>query len=145
MISLYLDKTKVTFLSVANLKYYCKYNNTCCVYSITSHYFPVVSYDLDFSAVVCQGKKVRMRCPYDYSLKVTSAMYGRHLVSVCNYEERPSAAVTTMCDFTSVMGVVKAMCDKKEMCEFTVNSDMLGDDCPDVNKYLKVSYLCQRK
>ena len=95
--------------------------------------------------MVCEDDKVKLRCPQNYSLHVVSAEFGRQVASVCSHTTQAAGRVSTMCGMESVVRRVREICGSNNMCQFKVTSDTLGAVCPAVFKYLKVTYLCQRK
>ncbi|XP_038058912.1 adhesion G-protein coupled receptor G2-like isoform X2 [Patiria miniata] len=89
--------------------------------------------------VTCEGDDFFISCSSGSTIDVQWALYGREDQSqVCRtYRARPCG------DPATSLAVIQEFCQGEERCGFPVsNSQVGGDPCPNVAKYLVVRYSC---
>ena len=91
-----------------------------------------------------------MSCPLDYQLSVTSAFYGRDDNVTCDSTSDVSFSnhsTSELCDVSGTLEIMRSRCDGRRECVVQTDAATLDplDECPDVFKFLRVSFLCVRK
>lgn len=79
-----------------------------------------------------------LNCESDKVISVVNAKYGKWISSIC-----PSLSNSNeLCYGIDVTGVIKNHCDNNRRCQLPASSELLGQTCPDLKKYLEVKYRC---
>ena len=85
---------------------------------------------------ICNKQVTKINCPLDQLITVTYAMFGRISIRKCqfgNYKYDKCSSIKT--DF------VGKLCNNRNSCD-VYGSLNLDDPCPDISKYLDVTYAC---
>lgn len=91
-----------------------------------------------FEGVNCDNERMTLQCQ-DRVIMVTDAMYGRQDDETCPVDDTSRLGRCTSPDtFTKL----SQLCNYKHKCDITVITDLLGDPCPEINKYLTVTITC---
>ena len=111
-------------------------------------------------AVACEGQSARLACAGagDAVIQVAAAVYGRLEKSTCphatNTRHDWAAAASEMalrCHMSAHDRVraIDEACNGKRSCSLTASNDFFkqtgGDPCPNIFKYLEVTYTCVQK
>ncbi|CAI4221029.1 unnamed protein product [Auanema sp. JU1783] len=92
---------------------------------------------------VCEGDEAFLQCPPGQVIKIELANFGRFSLKVCI---DPSAVEDylddTICRNPRTLGIMQKKCDGFRDCKFSVNRYMFPDPCPEVSKYLEMTYSC---
>ena len=97
--------------------------------------FPDVS---DLSFALCADQKGFIRCEKGNKIRVKSAIYGRTDNKVC---PGGNTNTRTCRSLTSEMKV-KWSCNGYRTCHLHASSQIFGNPCMNVSKYLQVTYGC---
>jgi hypothetical protein len=93
------------------------------------------------SETVCEGHGFSIGCPSNQRLHIISALYGRNSEKVCLHNSMSDLN----CKSSTAEDNVKSLCNDKQSCEFTVNTNTVSDGkdpCQGTYKYLDVKYQC---
>ncbi|XP_033635214.1 uncharacterized protein LOC117296416 [Asterias rubens] len=93
----------------------------------------------DASLLVCEGEELSIFCAPGETIVIIEAVYGRSE----DFQKCPSATQPRgVCDDGSALSVTRTKCQRKESCILPVSSEVFGDPCFGVKKYLEVDYQC---
>lgn len=98
------------------------------------------------TAHACDGETLSIRCPSRTSVAVLSAFYGRRVPSpyLCPYTNLNMTEENTDCTSTTAIQKVMSECQDRQECQIPVVSPVFGQDpCPEIRKYIIVSYKCK--
>jgi len=88
--------------------------------------------------ILCEGNDIDIQCPYDETIAITHANYGRTDGTTC-----PHALIkTTDCTDAGHTAMLQAECDGKNKCRVWSRNSFWGDTCDGTHKYLDVDYDC---
>ena len=82
-----------------------------------------------------------LNCKEEEVMKVTEVMYGRDTTWFCEHETGNS----TSCVSETAIATISNLCNGKNKCLLGLTHGLLGDPCPGVLKYLRVTYQCASK
>ena len=88
----------------------------------------------------CENDMLKIRCSHESVLEIINAEFGRLLKDVCPVE-KPTKSCSIMQNHDDV---VKKNCNGRQVCPMVVSTDVFGDPCPGVTKYMSVIYACGR-
>lgn len=105
------------------------------------------TYETDSHAIhyymtyACEREKLRLACDTGYTILIVRANYGRHSTTLC---DRSPKIQNTFCNglFLHAKKVLSKVCTGVNKCEVPVISQLFGEPCPKVYKYLEVYYGC---
>lgn len=98
--------------------------------------------------LACEGSDLNLMCGIEQGIKILSAFWGRNDTKTCALEaEKHSQKTTIPCTpycSSYPLEKVKSICNKKQFCTLSATTSFfeLPLCCPNVLKYLKVSYNC---
>jgi len=78
-------------------------------------------------------------CFAGMEINIESAFYGRDDSETCVVDGLDSAS---SCAHEQAFELISAQCNGRDWCYVNVTGNYFGDECPDVSKYLQVSYTC---
>lgn len=92
--------------------------------------------------VVCQGQRLKIRCPDPYFIDVRGGTYGRTQSGdiVCPYMGHENDFYYN-CGENDISEKLVDLCQMKRKCIFTVGKSLFGDPCRG-HAYLEILYLC---
>ncbi|XP_043927363.1 protein eva-1 homolog C isoform X4 [Protopterus annectens] len=95
----------------------------------------------------CDGDHITLQCPRHSTISIQSAFYGSGAYS---FERCPKQQLGIVgkeswnCLADTTLQKVTDECQNQRACQLLVNSHLFGPDpCPDLTKYLLVSYKCK--
>ena len=98
--------------------------------------------------LACEGSEMNLMCSTEQGISVTSAFWGRNDTKICEFQAKKELRKTTVpctpyCS-TYPLEKIKSYCNKKQFCTLSASSLFfeLPLCCPNVLKYLKVTYNC---
>ncbi|XP_077967717.1 uncharacterized protein LOC144421957 [Styela clava] len=89
------------------------------------------------SEVACENTALNIECASGKVIQIVDAMFGRIDNNICS-----SAGSENSCMATGALQKVRNTCEGYAQCSLTASSQIFGDPCPGVNKYLKVDFMC---
>ncbi|KAK0140766.1 Macrophage mannose receptor 1 [Merluccius polli] len=92
------------------------------------------------TALACQDSSVVLYCPGESVINIQSAFYGRDSMDVCPHLDGSGGG---QCQVDGVLPLMRKNCDKKPFC--FAFADAVQDPCPQVSKYLRITYSCEQK
>nr|XP_055043507.1 uncharacterized protein LOC129430375 [Misgurnus anguillicaudatus] len=87
---------------------------------------------------ICEHKQAYIKCDTGV-IRIHHANYGRRDKTTCRF---PSSN-TDECLFPQTTRL-QFRCDKKKSCSLNASNSVFGDPCRGVNKYLEVTYSCEK-
>jgi len=105
--------------------------------------------EIDHTIAACQEDNLMIQCRNRYNkITVKDVFYGRDNLFTCTSK---TFNATKLCDQPTpspIVQKVQMMCSGENKCKIPVTSEFLekksGEICPDIRKYLKVTYSCQQ-
>ena len=96
--------------------------------------------------LVCQGSVMTLSCRSKWlALSIQSAFYGREYPGLIICPRPPTSdSAEFSCFVKDAYPIVKRICDGKANCSISANKSTFKDPCPNVYKYLSVTYKCGR-
>ncbi|XP_038077101.1 uncharacterized protein LOC119744950 [Patiria miniata] len=93
----------------------------------------------DKALLTCESDVLNLDCGAGQHIDIVEAVYGRmEDFEKCPTKNQPKGE----CSSQSTMSVLIAKCQGKEECSVDVSSEVFGDPCYGVNKYLEVDFQC---
>lgn len=89
--------------------------------------------------VSCNGRSLNIQC-YN-QIHIDHAEFGRLSPDFC---PGLNSTATKTCQASSALSRVKLNCQGRPNCSFRVSTDLFGEPCPGIPKYLLVRYSCER-
>lgn len=89
--------------------------------------------------VHCNGHSLYMQCHSGTQIKIDHAEFGRRSPHFC---PGANSTTTTTCQASSALRRVTFICQGRPHCLLRISTEMFGDPCPGVAKYLLVRYFC---
>ncbi|XP_060066192.1 uncharacterized protein LOC132546491 [Ylistrum balloti] len=90
------------------------------------------------SLIACEGDYVPMECPSRFSIHVIDANFGLTDASPCG-----GNTTVTSCVTPETHQVIFEYCKGSNTCDILSSVTVFEDSCPDVEKYLNVTFECQ--
>ena len=90
--------------------------------------------------LICAPETHTIKCDADSVVDVRSAFWGRDDSITCSEDLQ-----TTSCTEPTVVQTIRAMCDNKQECDILASYETLGDPCPRVHKYVRMTYVCLKQ
>ena len=92
--------------------------------------------------VLCNGEKKTITCLRNPGIAIHSAFFGKPAGMDCrgklNYRDD-----IPECSNPRALETIKMLCENQKSCEIASESSLYGkEECPGVNKYLKVTWAC---
>ena len=91
--------------------------------------------------LLCDSERTLLSCPSDWLIKINSAFWGRQSTDVC-----PTERGNRICNGASeTVSKLRSKCNENPYCAVSATFKDLqngGENCPRVNKYLIVNYVC---
>ena len=97
------------------------------------------------TVTICKGGRRSVGCPNMELLHVFTAFYGKFSGHDC---DDPITAVRDeipTCNAKDAAQVVRETCHGQQSCDLYAEDSLYDNPCPEVMKYLYVSYTCQGK
>ena len=89
----------------------------------------------DAALLVCEGGDLKIFCGKGQTIVIVAAVYGRNKdFDKCPTMKQPVGE----CSAVSSLSVARTKCQGKESCNLRVSSEIFGDPCYGVSKYLEV-------
>ena len=108
----------------------------------TKSYFS--STDDQFMAVtVCRGGRRTIACPKLQLLHIFTAFYGKMSGQDCEEPMVSPRSQIPTCSSKNAAKVVREECHGQQSCDLYAEDSLYDNPCPEVLKYLFVSYACQ--
>ncbi|KAK2149475.1 hypothetical protein LSH36_450g02070 [Paralvinella palmiformis] len=94
------------------------------------------------NVVICENSGLKsISCSNGQVIATHSAFWGRtNSPDICPHE---SATGIVTCSQNNANDIFREMCDGRTRCEFDPVSSVFGEICPDVHKFLSLSYSCK--
>lgn len=90
--------------------------------------------------IACDGELASLHCPPYHQIVIESANFGRFALKECNPTRRPEYNI--FCNNPEAIDVLRASCEHQTICNVKASTEVFGNKCPEVNKYLDVVYSC---
>ena len=94
---------------------------------------------------VCTGGRRTIACPSLELLHVFTAFYGKMSGHDCEDPVNSPRFQIPTCSSKNAAQIVREECHGQQSCDIYAEDSMYDNPCPDVLKYLFVSYTCQGK
>lgn len=89
--------------------------------------------------VRCNNKPLYIQCQRGAHIEIVHAEFGRRSPDFC---PGANSTTTTTCQESSALNRVKLSCQGRYVCLIHTSTQLFGDPCPGVRKYLLVRYIC---
>ena len=90
--------------------------------------------------IVCEYTEASLSCPHHAGIHVLSAMFGRKDNRTCYVHDHSN--ITCVASYQGSLRTVKNACEGRQNCMIWASSNIFGDPCPGICKYLDLSYQC---
>ena len=109
-------------------------------------FLPSVFPDKQFMAVsVCRGGRRTIACPKLQLLHIFTAFYGKMSGQDCDDPIASPRSRIPTCSSKNAAQVIRNECHGQQSCDLYSEDSLYDNPCPEVLKYLFVSYTCQGK
>jgi len=96
----------------------------------------------NYTESLCNGENKTLTCSRTPGISILSAFYGKKSGKDCRGELGYRDEIPE-CNNPRALDTVKLLCENQKSCAITAESGMFGkEECPGVNKYLQVDYIC---
>ena len=93
-----------------------------------------------FSYCETSAAQFHPSCPVGKTVVIDEAKYGRYDTATCM---SPSSSANKLCDGTSILSKLTALCTGKQDCQLTGSMNTaFGDPCPGISKHMVGTYHC---
>ena len=97
------------------------------------------------AVTVCKGGRRTIACPQLQLLHVFTAFYGKMSGQDCDEPMASPRSQIPTCSSKKAGQIIRDECHGQQSCDLYAEDSMYDDPCPEVLKYLFVSYTCQGK
>ena len=99
-----------------------------------------------YSALACEDRPLDISCPDGYAIQISTANFGRQNDQTC-ISETTEKSTSLNCDVSDVLSRLTTQCNGNTYCYIDPTDADLdpNGDCPDVFKYLNMTFTCACK
>ncbi|CAC5361252.1 unnamed protein product [Mytilus coruscus] len=94
--------------------------------------------DPTYHAYICENQLWTINCPVGYIIRIIEANFGRKDSTHCRGRHAEQHCYTAW-----AVQTLRSHCYWRQKCTVFASTKIFGNPCPDVDKYLSLSYQCE--
>lgn len=97
------------------------------------------------AVTICRGARRTIACPRMQLLHIFTAFYGKMSGQECDEPMVSPRSQIPTCSSKNAGQIIRDECHGQQSCDLYADDAMYDNPCPEILKYLFVSYTCQGK